>query len=78
MTTAAQFFRTEGGRYLSTTERWWYLESGEWTPLRWEEATGKEWFETEDGDLVELTPVPESDLPSGTDVEETPYGVVVR
>lgn len=78
MTGSNTIYRSDDGRYYSTVELWRHFESGEWDPLGWDEETEKEWVETEDGEIIELTPITVSELPATVTVKETDYGPVIR
>jgi hypothetical protein len=78
MTSSDTIYRSDSGRYYSTVELWRHFESGEWAPFKWDEATEKEWVETDDGEILELTPITVSELPASVTVEETDYGPVVQ
>lgn len=66
------------GYYYGCTQVWERLESGRWTPFCWDTESGQEWVETETGDLLCLTPVTESALPTDVSVEYTENGAIVR
>lgn len=62
------------GRYYTAVQLWEHLESETWVPCAWDPETGREWVETPDGDLLALTPVPESELPEAVELESHPAG----
>lgn len=57
------------GRYYTSVELWEQLESETWVPCAWDPETGQEWVETPAGDLLALTPVPDSELPDSVELE---------
>lgn len=66
------------GRYYTEVELWERLESETWVPFAWDPETGQEWVETPAGDLLALTPVPESELPDSVELESHPRGKLVN
>ena len=78
MNSSDTIYRSDTGRYYSPLELWRRLEAGEWTPINWDEDSEKEWVETRDGDMLELTPVDPSSLPPDVSLVETDYGVAVE
>lgn len=66
------------GQYYGEVDVWERFESGEWSPVCWDERSGEEWVETTDGDLLALAPVPTTDSPEWLEVEITPVGARIR
>lgn len=65
------------GRYYTDVQLWERLESEAWVPFCWDPETGEEWVETPAGELLALTPVPESELPDDVELESHPRGLLV-
>lgn len=70
-------YRCSDGRLYGDVDVWDRLESGAWTPCCWEESSGREWVETNEGELFELVPVSRSALPAAIRVERLAAGVRV-
>ena len=70
-------YRCSDGRYYGDVDVWKQFESGDWTPSRWDEDTGREWVQTGDGELHTIAPVSRADLPESTRIEHVPEGFVV-
>ncbi|QSG04651.1 Uncharacterized protein HSR121_0295 [Halapricum desulfuricans] len=63
------------GDYYGEVDVWERLETGDWTPFAWDRESGVEWVETDDQQLLVLTPVPPRELPPRVDVEQTEAGI---
>jgi hypothetical protein len=57
------FYRSSNGRYYRDSEIWSQFESGQWLPYCWDAETGAEWIQTDDGEIIELTPISPPDCP---------------
>lgn len=66
------------GDYWSAVQLWEQLEAGHWNPCCWDPESGQEWVETEDGELLTLTPVSQAELPSDVRVRVVEEGVLVH
>lgn len=44
------------GNYYGEVDVWERLEAGDWTPFAWDRESGVEWVETDDQQLLVLTP----------------------
>lgn len=71
-------YRCSNGQFYGDVGLWQRLESGEWSPCCWDQESGMEWVSAGDGELLSLTPVPESDLPPGLTATSTEAGVRVE
>ncbi|MDS0221888.1 hypothetical protein NDI54_11065 [Haloarcula sp. S1AR25-5A] len=63
-------YESSTGEYYSGLDIWMRFESGLWEPHDWSQETGQEWVQTEAGEVLTLTPIPESELPDGLSVTE--------
>jgi hypothetical protein len=69
-------YESSTGEYYSGLDIWMRFESGLWEPHDWSQETGQEWVKTESGEVLTLTPIPESELPdelSVTEAEDVDY-----
>lgn len=66
------------GEFFGDAEVWERLESGVWIPRCWDTETGREWVETQNGDLLLLIPVSRHALPDGIDARHDADGVRTR
>jgi len=63
-------YESSSGEYYSGLDIWMRFESGLWTPHDWDDETGQEWVQTDDGTVIMLTPITEAELPEGISVTE--------
>jgi hypothetical protein len=71
-------YECSDGNYYGNAEVWNRLEAGQWTPVDWDDESGTEWVENQDGDVLRLDPVSEDTLPPDVQVVETETGVRVE
>ena len=71
-------FQTSEGVYIGDAEVWERFESGEWTTCCWDTETGREWVETQEGDLLLLIPVSQYALPANTTITDDPDGLRIH
>lgn len=71
-------YRCSNGRFYGDVDLWERFESGEWSPCCWDEESGTEWVYATTDDLLTLTPVPPSEIPTGVTVTATEGGVRVE
>lgn len=66
------------GNYWSAVQLWENLEAGRWNPCCWDPESGQEWVETQDGELLALTPVSEAELPNDVQLNVVEEGVLLH
>ncbi|SEO68588.1 hypothetical protein SAMN04487948_104173 [Halogranum amylolyticum] len=71
-------YRCSDGKYYGDVDIWKRLESGTWTPCCWDTESGKEWMETQDGELLILEPISQNELPESVQTERVTTGTVVN
>ncbi len=71
-------YRCSDGQFYGDVDLWERLEGGEWSTCCWDEASGTEWVYSSDDELLSLTPVAPSDLPTGLTLTSTEAGVRVE
>lgn len=70
-------YECSNGGYYGDRDVWKRLEAETWNVCCWDETSGTEWVETEDGELVVLTPISRNDLPNWVQVERAADGLNV-
>lgn len=73
-----RIYECSDGNYYGDADIWARFEAGEWTPVNWDDESGTEWVETEDGEMLTLEPVAQSELPQNVAVEPVAAGVTVE
>ena len=68
-------YQGSDGRFHGEADLWEAFEAGTWTPCCWDENTGKEWIETDDGTLLLLIPIPRRALPDGLHIQQDVDGL---
>ncbi|QCC50021.1 hypothetical protein [Halapricum salinum] len=70
-------YRGNDGEYYGGVDIWERFESNSWTPFAWDPERGTEWVETDDQELLELTPVVREEVPRSVEIERTDSGLSV-
>lgn len=70
-------YQGSNGRYYGAVDLWDRFEQDTWSPVCWDEESGTEWVETEQGDLLVLEPLPASDAPDWVRLEQTTRGISI-
>ena len=63
------------GDYYGEVDIWERFEADRWVPFAWDPDSGAEWVETEDQELLELTPVTSGELPQNVAIVRTESGI---
>jgi len=71
-------YESSDWRYFGEARLWEKFESGTWEPCAWDPETGREWIETDDGDLLMLIPISRHALPGWADVTHYPDGARIH
>jgi len=71
-------YECSNGEYYGNADIWERLEAGQWTPVDWDDDSGTEWVENQDGDVLRLDPVSEDSLPAEAAIVETAAGLAVQ
>lgn len=70
-------YRGSDGQYYGDVDLWERFESGVWTPQCWNTETGREWVETEDNEVLCLTPIARRNVAEETHLERVCGGIRV-
>ncbi|SEP18577.1 hypothetical protein SAMN04487948_11953 [Halogranum amylolyticum] len=70
-------YRGSDGEYYGDVDLWERFESGVWTPQCWNTETGREWVETQDDEVLCLTPIARRSVAEETHLERVCGGIRV-
>ncbi|MCU4719089.1 hypothetical protein [Halapricum hydrolyticum] len=65
------------GNYYGEADIWERFETGCWAPFAWDSESGEEWVETDEQQLLVLTPTSPEELPQRVDIERTEAGLSI-
>ena len=71
-------YKSSKGEYFGDADVWDRLESGLWEPCCWCKETGKEWVETQQGDLLLLIPISRHAVPDWKTISYHPDGLRIQ